>query len=118
MDDLKVFWWPIDKPIPYSRNSRKIPERGRRRRADLWKIGVRLGSRSAGIRTRTFRESTLAELDRFRPTRDRLLPRRLRTGRGANKAPLFQMIQSTGAAICGCAANAGFYAAMPRAPKR
>jgi hypothetical protein len=70
MDDLKVFWWPIDKPIPYARNSRKIPERGRRGRADLWKIGVRLGSRSAGIRTRTFRESTLAELDRFRPTRD------------------------------------------------
>ena len=27
MNDLKVCWWPIDKPIPYSRNSRKIPER-------------------------------------------------------------------------------------------
>jgi DNA modification methylase len=26
MNDLKVCWWPIDKPIPYSRNSRKIPE--------------------------------------------------------------------------------------------
>src|SRR5580704_11879445 len=25
MNDLKVCWWPIDKPIPYSRNSRKIP---------------------------------------------------------------------------------------------
>ncbi len=27
MNDLKVWWWPIDKPIPYVRNSRKIPER-------------------------------------------------------------------------------------------
>jgi hypothetical protein len=27
MNDLQVHWWPIDKPIPYSRNSRKIPER-------------------------------------------------------------------------------------------
>ena len=27
MNDLKVCWWPIDKPIVYSRNSRKIPER-------------------------------------------------------------------------------------------
>src|SRR5882672_2962567 len=27
MNDLKVCWWAIDKPIPYSRNSRKIPER-------------------------------------------------------------------------------------------
>ena len=27
MNDLKVCWWPIDKPIPYARNSRKIPER-------------------------------------------------------------------------------------------
>jgi len=27
MNDLEVSWWPIDKPIPYSRNSRKIPER-------------------------------------------------------------------------------------------
>src|SRR6266478_1322737 len=25
--DLRVCWWPIDKPIPYARNSRKIPER-------------------------------------------------------------------------------------------
>jgi DNA modification methylase len=27
MNDLQVHWWPIDKPIPYARNSRKIPER-------------------------------------------------------------------------------------------
>src|ERR1700692_569140 len=27
MNDLEVRWWPIDKPIPYARNSRKIPER-------------------------------------------------------------------------------------------
>ena len=27
MNDLKVCWWPVDKPIAYSRNSRKIPER-------------------------------------------------------------------------------------------
>jgi ParB-like chromosome segregation protein Spo0J len=27
MNDLNVCWWPIDKPIAYSRNSRKIPER-------------------------------------------------------------------------------------------
>jgi DNA modification methylase len=27
MNDLQVCWWPIDKPIPYARNSRKIPER-------------------------------------------------------------------------------------------
>src|SRR5216683_33271 len=27
MNDLKVCWWPIDKPIPYARNSRKIPQR-------------------------------------------------------------------------------------------
>ena len=27
MNDLEVVWWPIDKPIPYARNSRKIPER-------------------------------------------------------------------------------------------
>jgi ParB-like chromosome segregation protein Spo0J len=27
MNDLEVCWWPIDKPIPYARNSRKIPER-------------------------------------------------------------------------------------------
>jgi hypothetical protein len=27
MNDLKVCWWPIDKPIAYSRNSRRIPER-------------------------------------------------------------------------------------------
>jgi len=27
MNDLKVCWCPIDKPIPYARNSRKIPER-------------------------------------------------------------------------------------------
>ncbi len=26
MNDLKVCWWPIVKPIPYVRNSRKIPE--------------------------------------------------------------------------------------------
>ena len=26
MNDLKVYWWPIDKPIAYARNSRKIPE--------------------------------------------------------------------------------------------
>jgi len=27
MNDLEVCWWPIDKPIPYARNSRRIPER-------------------------------------------------------------------------------------------
>src|SRR5579863_7192812 len=27
MNDLNVVWWPIEKPIPYARNSRKIPER-------------------------------------------------------------------------------------------
>jgi DNA modification methylase len=27
MNDLQVRWWPIDKVIPYARNSRKIPER-------------------------------------------------------------------------------------------
>src|ERR1700692_4141631 len=27
MNDLEVRWWPIDKLIPYARNSRKIPER-------------------------------------------------------------------------------------------
>jgi DNA modification methylase len=27
MDDLQVRMWPIDRPIPYARNSRKIPER-------------------------------------------------------------------------------------------
>ncbi|HEY6344436.1 MAG TPA: DNA methyltransferase [Bryobacteraceae bacterium] len=27
MNDLQVHWWPIDKPIPYARNSRKIPQR-------------------------------------------------------------------------------------------
>ena len=27
MQDLQVHWWPIDRPIPYIRNSRKIPER-------------------------------------------------------------------------------------------
>ena len=27
MNDLKVCWWPIDKPIAYSRNRCKIPER-------------------------------------------------------------------------------------------
>src|SRR5256885_13724851 len=27
MNDLQVCWWPIDKPIPYARNSRKIPDR-------------------------------------------------------------------------------------------
>ncbi len=27
MDDLKVGWWPIDKPIPYAGNNRKIPDR-------------------------------------------------------------------------------------------
>lgn len=27
MDDLKVCSWPIARPIPYARNSRKIPER-------------------------------------------------------------------------------------------
>src|SRR5271170_6022339 len=27
MDDLRVCMWPIDRPIPYARNSRKIPER-------------------------------------------------------------------------------------------
>jgi ParB-like chromosome segregation protein Spo0J len=27
MNDLKVCMWPIDRPIPYVRNSRKIPER-------------------------------------------------------------------------------------------
>jgi hypothetical protein len=27
MNDLKVCWWAIDKPIPNARNSRKIPER-------------------------------------------------------------------------------------------
>jgi DNA modification methylase len=27
MNDLEVCWWPIDRPIPYARNSRKIPER-------------------------------------------------------------------------------------------
>src|SRR5277367_6679292 len=27
MNDLKVCMWPIGRPIPYARNSRKIPER-------------------------------------------------------------------------------------------
>src|SRR5580692_10666177 len=27
MSEFLVVWWPIDKPIPYARNSRKIPER-------------------------------------------------------------------------------------------
>src|SRR5580692_8020919 len=27
MNDLKVCMWPIDRPIPYARNSRKIPQR-------------------------------------------------------------------------------------------
>jgi ParB-like chromosome segregation protein Spo0J len=27
MNDLQVRWVPIDQPIPYARNSRKIPER-------------------------------------------------------------------------------------------
>ena len=27
MDDLRVSMWPIDRPIPYARNSRKIPQR-------------------------------------------------------------------------------------------
>jgi hypothetical protein len=27
MNDLEVRWWPTEKPIPYARNSRKIPER-------------------------------------------------------------------------------------------
>ena len=27
MNDLQVHWWPIDRPIPYARNSRRIPER-------------------------------------------------------------------------------------------
>jgi len=27
MNDLQVHWWPIDRPIPYIRNSRKIPAR-------------------------------------------------------------------------------------------
>jgi DNA modification methylase len=27
MNDLQVSWWPVDKPIPYAKNSRKIPER-------------------------------------------------------------------------------------------
>ncbi len=27
MNDLQVCSWPIDRPIPYARNSRKIPER-------------------------------------------------------------------------------------------
>src|SRR5580700_3045438 len=27
MNDLQVSWWPIDKPIPYAKNSRKIPQR-------------------------------------------------------------------------------------------
>ena len=27
MNDLDVVWWPIDRPIPYAKNSRKIPER-------------------------------------------------------------------------------------------
>jgi hypothetical protein len=47
MNDLKVCWWPIDKPIPYARNSRKIPERAidkvaasiLRRTRDLQQLG-------------------------------------------------------------------------------
>lgn len=27
MDDLEVCWWPTEKPVPYARNARKIPER-------------------------------------------------------------------------------------------
>ena len=27
MNDLQVSWWPVEKPIPYEKNSRKIPER-------------------------------------------------------------------------------------------
>lgn len=27
MNDLEVCWWPVEKPIAYSRNARKIPER-------------------------------------------------------------------------------------------
>jgi DNA modification methylase len=27
MNDLQVSWWPVEKPIPYQKNSRKIPER-------------------------------------------------------------------------------------------
>ena len=26
MNDLQVQWWPIDKPIPYARNSHNIPQ--------------------------------------------------------------------------------------------
>ena len=27
MNDLEVKWWPTEKPVPYARNSRKIPQR-------------------------------------------------------------------------------------------
>src|SRR6202047_1974443 len=27
MNDLEVCWWPIDKPIPYARNARKISDK-------------------------------------------------------------------------------------------
>ena len=33
MQHLEMHWWPIDRPIPYRRNSRRIPERAIRLRS-------------------------------------------------------------------------------------
>ena len=39
MNDLQVHWWPIDKVIPYARNSRKVPERTDKVAASIREFG-------------------------------------------------------------------------------
>jgi hypothetical protein len=56
MNDLEVCWWPIEKPIPYARNSRKIPQRAVDKVAASiqefgWRVPIVVGKDGARIET-------------------------------------------------------------------
>lgn len=52
MNDPQVYWWPIDKPIRYARNSRKIPERAINKvAASIKEFGCQLSVDKGGVIT-------------------------------------------------------------------
>jgi hypothetical protein len=61
MNDLQVCWWPIEKPIPYARNSRKIPQRAVDKvAASILEFGWRVNRNSLLSRSVIFPRSRLS----------------------------------------------------------
>jgi hypothetical protein len=53
MNDLQVCWWPIEKPIPYARNGRKIPQRAVDKvAASIHEFGWRVDLNSSSVNVR------------------------------------------------------------------